>query len=499
MISEPNFASLLEHDPKFKDITCSLRAISDQPKGIYKETKQVVAIARKFKKEVVEPYTLELDQAVHEDPDFLANEFVKKAGEWGFYTMWIPRVFGGQGYNLPSFSYFVEEISSACAAMANLIGVHYLGIATLITSWNTKIIMQVCSDVVEGEKSGTPCLVSLALTEPDAGTDAQEVELMDRGTITCHAKKTKGGYRINGRKIFISNGHLSTWHMLFSFSDTDRPSENLVMLAVKTGTKGFSFGKIERKMGQKGCPASELIFEDCLVGDENVCIDPAQSGKLSRHLSETTMQLIDYVFSASRAGVGAFGTGVARGAFEEALKFATETEVKGKLLINHEWAQSMLAEMYRNVAVSRLAYVESNYANGLDGLYRLLHMKPLFYLNKFAPEFLQRLILPLIVSKAGTWLFRKLHYDRQADEEISRTSGWASLAKFTGADAAVKNAQMALELMGQAGLRHDHRVEKHLRDAKLMQIYEGSNQLNRLNLFKCLIAGSCPKARVFNE
>jgi len=107
--------------------------------------------------------------------------------------------------------------------------------------------------------------------------------------------------------------------------------------------------------------------------------------------------------------------------------------------------------------------------------------------------------LPLLISKAGTRILRKLHYDRQTDEEIRRTSGWASLAKFTGTDAGVKNAQMALELMGQAGLRHDHRVEKHLRDAKLLQIYEGTNQLNRLNLFKCLIAGTCPKARIFNE
>mmetsp|Transcript_21743 Transcript_21743/g.10192 ORF Transcript_21743/g.10192 Transcript_21743/m.10192 type:complete len:500 (-) Transcript_21743:3054-4553(-) len=499
MISELNFASLSEQYPKFEDITCSLRAISRQPKEIFKETKEVIAIARKFNEEVVRPYALELDRKVHEDPDFLAEEFIRKSGEWGFFTLWIPRLFGGKGYNLPSFSYFAEEIASACTAMANLIGVHYLGIATLIATWNTKMIMKVCNDVIEGEKSGTPCLLSIALTEPDAGTDVEEVELMDKGAITCHAQKVKGGYLVNGRKVFISNGHLSNWHMLFSFSETNKPSENLVMLAVKTGAKGFSFGRIERKMGQKGCAASELIFEDCFVGDENVCINPVQSEKLSRRLSETTMQLIDYVFSASRAGVCALGAGVARGAFEEALKFASETEVEGKLLINHEWAQSMLAEMYKNIAISRLAYVEANYANELYGIYKFLHMKPIYYLIKYMPRSLLRMILPVLNSEIGTWLFRKLHCDIQTDDEICRTSGWASLAKFTGTDAGVKNAQMAMELMGQAGLRHDRRVEKHLRDAKLMQIYEGTNQLNRLNLFKCLIAGAYPQTRLFDE
>ncbi len=495
---DPPYGS--EQFPKFDDITCSLRAISEQPKRMLKETKEVIAIARKFKQEVVRPYALELDRKIQEYPDFLAEEFVKKANEWGFYTMWIPKLFGGKGYSLPTFSYFAEEIASACTAMANLIGVHYLGIATLIATWNTRVITKVFNEVIQGEKNGKPCLVSLALTEPDAGTDIEEVELMNKGTITCHAQKVRDGYKVNGRKVFISNGHLSTWHVLFSFADTDKPSESLVMLAVRNRSKGFSFGKIERKMGQKGCPASELIFEDCLVPEENICLDPAQSGKLSRPLSETTMQLIDYVFAASRAGVCSFGTGVARGAFEEALAFASETELEGELLINYEWAQSMLAEMYKNVTISRLAYAESNYANGLYGMYRMLQTKPLYYLTLAMPKsWLRKLSLPLLNSDAGTWLFRKLHCDGQTNDEMHRTSAWGSLAKFTGTDAGVKNAQMALELMGQAGLRQDRRVEKHLRDAKLMQIYEGSNQLNRLNLFKCLIAGEYPQAKVFDE
>lgn len=73
------------------------------------------------------------------------------------------------------------------------------------------------------------------------------------------------------------------------------------------------------------------------------------------------------------------------------------------------------------------------------------------------------------------------------------------MAKFAGTDAGIKNCHLAMELMGQSGLRHDMRVEKYMRDAKLLQIYEGTNQLNRLHLFKCLIARNIPQVKMFEH
>jgi len=191
---------------------------------------------------------------------------------------------------------------------------------------------------------------------------------------------------------------------------------------------------------------------------------------------------------------------VARGAYEAALKLASETEVEGKLLINHEWAQCMLAEMKKNVLISRQAYVESNFANGLNGMYKTLQITPIYYLARYTPAaILNKLVPPFMQSRVGTWLMRKIHCDWQTDAEIERTSGLGSLAKITGTDAGVINAQMALDLMGQAGLRQAWLAEKHLRDAKLMQIYEGTNQLNLLNLFKCLGGGHLPAVSVFTD
>lgn len=500
MISAFEIKSLPAAEPAFEDIMCSLNATARIPKGMIQETRKVIAIARKFKQEVMKPYTLELDRRMQEDPEYLPWEFIQKANDWGFYSMWIPKSFGGRGYNLPSLSYFLEETASECLALANLIGVHYLAVASIFSTWHIGLITKLCRLVRQGEKSGKPCLMSTAITEPNAGTDVEETELTDKGNITCIAKKVPGGYVVNGTKVFISNGHVSQWHILIAYANAQKPSENVVMLAVQNGTKGFSFGRKEHKMGVKGCPASELIFKDCFVPDALALMNPEQSQRLRQGAREAGARLLDYTLASSRAGVSAFGTGAARGAYECALEFALKTEVDGKLLINHEWVQSMLAEMYKNVAVARLSYVEANYANGMYGMFSFVQIKPIYYYFKWLPEIVvDKLIGPFMQFGATTWLFRKRYLVRKKVREFERIAGWGSLAKFVGTDAGVKNCQMAVELMGQAGLRQNRKIEKMLRDAKLLQIYEGTNQLNRLNLFKCLVARNHPEAMVFQH
>ena len=498
MISAREVRDYLSKDLPFDDMSLSQQAISKQPSAMLAETRQVVALARKFNEQVVRPHALSLDITMQRDPDHLPWEFVKKANEWGLYSLWIPKLFGGKGYNLPSIASFLEEIASECLAMANLIGVHYLGFAVAVSSWNARLVRRLCRDTLDGEKNGKPSLMSLALTEPGAGTDIEETDLMDKGTVTCHARKVEGGYLVNGTKVFISSGHLSRWHMLIAFTDLKKPSESSVMLAAETGTPGFSFGRTEKKMGQKACPASELVFDNCFIPEENALYSAEQGRSLKRSLSETNMQIIDFYFAASRAAVGAFGIGAARGAYREALVFAVNEKLGNVPLIQHEWVQGLLAEMYKNVAVARYAYIEANYATGMHGMYRLIQQKHLYYLTRFTPKFLiDRLVIPLLDHDLVTRMLRKISFDMQTDRQIGLTSGLASMAKFTGTDAGIKNCHLAMELMGQAGLRHDRRVEKYLRDAKLLQIYEGTNQLNRLNLFKCLIARDIPQVKMF--
>lgn len=498
--SKAQMSELLDQHPKFDDTFVSLQCGPRLARGMVDETREVVAIARKFNAEVVKPQALAMDRAMHKNPEYLAWDFVKTANDWGFYTLWIPKAFGGHGYNMASLGYFMEEIASECLAMANLVGVHYLGVGTLSATYNARLMNKLFRDVASGEKIGQPRLISLAITEPGAGTDVEEVDLVDKANVSCHARRVDGGYVVNGSKIFISNGHLSAWHMLVAYADLARPSQTTLMMAVPTGAKGFTFGKIEKKMGQKACPASELVFDNCFVPDENIALEFDKESGLSRSVRDTCMQIIHYVVSTSRAGVGAFGTGAARGAYSKALDFASKTKVNNRLLINHEWAQCLLAEMYKNVMLARLSYAETNYANSLCGSFKDLFEPPFFYANRHLPKgVFDRIAGPFLDKPAATAFLRKRALEGQQDCEMHRTSGWASLSKITATDLGIKNCHLALELMGRAGLRHENGAEKILRDAKLLQIYEGTNQLNRLNLFQCLIAGVCADACVFDE
>ncbi|MFO8047676.1 MAG: acyl-CoA dehydrogenase family protein [Desulfosudaceae bacterium] len=493
MISGAEKKALLNQEPRFDDIMCGLRATGRQPKGIIKEMKTIMALARKFNEEVARPYALELDWKMHDEPDYLPWDFVKKANEWGFYTLFIPKVFGGQGFSFSCIGCLLEELGSVCASLANLVGVHYLGYTGLMTTFNVRLMDQISRDVVEGEKTGEPRLISFAMTEPDAGTDSQVMEFMDAGSLACLARKVEGGYEVNGTKIFISCGHLATWHILYAYTDLEKASENMTVLVVKTGMDGFSFGKKENKMGQKASVASELVFRNCFIPDEYVALDRTQIDRLSRSPRETAQQVLSYIWAASRTGVAALGTGSARGALETALTFAETTEMDGRLLINHEWCQLMLAEMYNNVAVGRLTYTETATAVGMHALTKLFNFKPVYYLLKYTP-------LPLLNPVASrttrlrlmTWAVRKLYFDLQSDDEIARTDGWGSVAKVVGTDAGMKNARMALDIMGKAGVRHDQGAEKIMRDCKLYQIYEGTNQINRLEVFKWFLQRRCP-------
>jgi acyl-CoA dehydrogenase len=501
MLKRSKVKSFISRFPRFEDETLSLYYAPRMPRGMIRETEEVIALARKFNEEVARPLSLELDRKTHEDPDYLPVELVKKANEWGFYTMWIPKMLGGKGYNNPSLAHALEEIGSVCVGIANVIGVHYLGVAALLMLCNTRLIKKLLNEVREGEKTGEPCIISYAITEPAAGTDVEEVELEAKGRLGCHARKVDGGYIINGSKIFISNGHYSTWHVVYAYTDLKRGADTKVALLVKKGTKGFSLGTHENKMGQRVCPASVLNFEDCFVPDELVAMDSESVKSFTKKpYRDINMQHIDYVFSLSRACVGAFGIGVARGAFETALRHVNGTEIDGKPMASYEWVQCRLAEMYANVRLGRLAYMEANLANQHRGVYNLLQMKPIYYYQKYLPQsYFDRVISPLLDKPFGTWLMSKWYIDWQKPKDQQLTTGLASMAKFSSTDIGVRNCQMALELMGKAGLRQDSGAEKILRDAKLLQIYEGTNQLNRINLFKSVIAPACPKATFFEE
>lgn len=487
--------------PPTDDELLSLHYAPRQPRRVVAESREVIDCARRFVAEVVRPLALDVDRATLADPDWLPWDLVRRANEWGLYTAWVPKIFGGKGWSMPTLSTFLEEVATECLGIANVIGVHYLGIAGLMMAGYTPAVARVMREVVAGERSGEPCIVALAITEPSAGTDVEEMELLERGRVGCHARRVDGGYVVNGTKIFISNGPVSTWTVVFAYRDLKRAADSMLTMMVRTGSAGFSSGRHENKMGQRACPASVLNFDECFVPDEQVIFSPERAARFSRHSPrELSMRYIDYIVSITRPAVGAFGTGAARGAYQLALAHAARTPLDGRPMIDHEWVQCRLAQMYANVRLARLAYVEGNLANAHRGVYNLLQMKPVYYALRWTPQWLfAHVVSPLVATGLGTWFLSKWYLDWQKPADQQLCTGLGSFAKFSCTDLGLRNCQLALELMGQTGLRHDAGAEKILRDVKLLQIYEGTNQLNRLNVFKNLIAPGCPGAQAFAD
>jgi acyl-CoA dehydrogenase len=507
------------------DWSAGLAAVSDLPSATRQDVAAALDLARRFNREVVRPRALALDAALQDDPSALPLEFIEQANAWGLYSRWLPSMFGGEGWNILSLYAFIEEVSTECVALANTVGVHYLGVSTLMATWNMGLIHRVFGEVCEGQRSGQPCLISLAITEPNAGTDVEECELVDRARLgTVAQPQPDGSYRLTGRKIFISNGHVSTWHMVIAYEDRTKAADTMVVLAVRTGAQGFSFGAKENKMGQKACVASELIFDDCPVPADQVALSPKVSALTKRPHREVAQTVIDYVVSSTRAGVGAFATGTARGALDAALAYATHKRVQGcpapgatggpwggvsggtpggggplVRLIEQQWAQTTLAEMAKNAALARQAYLESAFANSLGGLFKITFVPLIYSLDHRIPKWLMKPSTTLLFGQRWvTRLFQKHYLGAYPHIWQDLTSGKASLAKIACSDFGIINANLAIDLMGADGLRHGHGIEKRLRDAKLLQIYEGTNQLNRINLFKCLLRPD-ESVRVFSR
>ncbi len=494
-ITESEKAALLARDPRPGDVLNGLEGLSRLPRRSHSRVREAIAFARAFNDRVVRPSYRDIDLEAHHDPNHLPLEFIREAWKWGIYSRWIPKLFGGDGDDFLSMYAFLEEIASVCTGLANVIGVHYLGVGTLCATWNMRVMKRVLGDACRGDE---PCLISLAITEPEAGTDVEEPALLRRARIGTTATRVKGGYVLNGRKIFISNGHVSTWHMVIAYGDRHNLAGTSVTAAVRTGTPGFSFGHREHKMGQKACVASELIFEDCFVPDGLVCIDPEQAARMKTPADTVFQYIIDFVVSSSRAGVAAFAAGAARGAYEAALEHAAHATVAGRPLVSHQWAHTALAEMYKNACAARTLYMESGFANALRGMFAPLYRRPLYYMMAFIPcWYFAAFARPFLSTRAATYLARRVNFDGYAMDRAQTSSGWASLAKFACSDLAVENARLAMELMGVDGTRYDRGAEKFYRDARLLQIYEGTNQLNRLNLFKNLVARDIPAADVF--
>ncbi len=371
----------------------------------------------------------------------------------------------------------MEELCAGCAGIANIFGAHYLGLAGVILSFDVHHWDRFLHETVEAERSGEAVLLSAAVTEPMAGTDVEDDEFIPGARLVTAARRTAGGYVLNGTKVFISNGSVAAYNVVICPLDRKRPLETWSAFVVPAGSEGFSAEKVELKMGQRACHAAELVFTDCFVPEENMLGTEGGGAALT-----------GLVLAASRPPVAAIATGIARGAYETCLAFCRRKKHGAGRLIDRQWVQMALADMQAMVNASRCAYLHAAH------VFDTLVTTPAFG-RRVLVEPLLRFTSPLRRTAPGRritasrrWKESLAAHLRTAVPEASRDAslGISSLAKFSAGDNAVRVCLKAMEILGQEGAEERAGVEKRLRDAKLTQIYEGTNQLNRYEAFKRL-------------
>jgi len=239
----------------------------------------------------------------------------------------------------------------------------------------------------------------------------------DASAIRTTAEKTSGGYVLNGTKQFITNGGEAEIYTVIALTDKAKGARGASALVVEKDTPGFSFGRKEKKMGIRTSSTRELIFRDCVVPEENL-IGREGTGFIM------TMKILD----RSRPGIGAQAVGIAQGALEAAVDYAQGRIQFGHPIIALPVVQNMLAEMATRLEAARA----------------------------------------LVYATA-----------RMIDSGAKRFTEEASMAKVFASDTAMKVTTDAVQIFGGAGYMRDYPVEKMMRDAKITQIYEGSNEVLR--------------------
>jgi len=247
----------------------------------------------------------------------------------------------------------------------------------------------------------------------------------DAANIKTRAKEVEDGFVINGTKQFITNGGVAEIYTVIAVTDPKRGARGVSALVVEKGTPGFEFGKEEDKMGIRASKTTQLIFSDCKIPKENLL------GKRGRGFIITLK-----TFDRTRPGVGAQAVGIAQGAFDEALAYGKGRVQFGKPITSFQGIQFMLADMATQIEAARA----------------------------------------LVYATA-----------RMIDSGAKDISKESAMAKLFASDMAMSVTTDAVQIMGGYGYMKEYPAEKYMRDAKITQIYEGTNQIQRQVIANALI------------
>lgn len=370
------------------------------------EQEMLRKMVRDFAKKDVEPTAAERDEEERFD-----REIFNKMAELGLTGIPWPEEYGGIGGDFVSYVIAVEELSRVCASTGVTLSAHLSLCSWPIFKYGNEAQKQTfLTRLATGEALG-----AYALSEPGAGSDA--------AAMKTTAKKDGDHYVLNGNKVWITNGGVADIYLVFAKTDPEARHKGVSAFIVEKGTKGFTFGKKEKKLGIRSSPTTELIFENCRVPKENMLGAEGEGFKIA-------MATLD----GGRNGIAAQALGIAQGALDAAVDYAKEREQFGKPIAHNQGISFKLADMATEVEAARL------------------------------------------LTYQAAWL-----------ESQGQPYGKASaMSKLFAGDAAMRITVEAVQVFGGYGYTKDYPVERYMRDAKITQIYEGTNEVQRLVIGRML-------------
>ncbi|MCS7188396.1 MAG: acyl-CoA dehydrogenase family protein [Bacteroidia bacterium] len=362
--------------------------------------RQVQEIARRFAQDKVLPHVRELDETQR-----FPLELLREAGNYGLMGIFIPQEYGGAGLGYYEYVAAIIELGAVDGAFALSVAAHNsLCTGHIYYHGSEEQRRKYLPKLASGEWLG-----AWALTEPNTGSDASNMDTV--------AVREGDGWIITGQKNFITHGISADVYVVIARTGDRRASRNATAFIIEKGTPGLIPGKKEDKLGMR---ASETAW----VGLDRVWVpDTQRIGEVGEGFHQA-MQVLD----GGRISIAALSLGIAKGAYEAALKYAKERTQFGKALIEHQAIAFKLADMAMELAAAEL-------------------------------------------------LTYKAAYLKNIGQPVTR---YSAMAKYYASEVGVKICNEAVQIFGGYGYIKDYPVEKYYRDIKLCTIGEGTSEIQQL-------------------
>ncbi len=361
---------------------------------------------REFARDEIAPRVAAMDESQEMDPSLIRQFF-----ELGLMGVEVPDRYGGTGASFFTAVLVVEELSRVDPSVGVLVDVQNTLVNNAFLRWGSDSLKERYLPALTTEKVG-----AYALSEAGSGSDAF--------ALATRATRVDGGFRLEGRKLWITNGAEAEVFIVFANANPDEGYRGITAFIVDRGMDGFSVGKKEDKLGIRASSTTELILDGVLVPEENVL---GQVGQGYRTAIET--------LNEGRIGIGAQMIGLAQGALDATLAYVREREQFGKRIADFQGVQFQLARMATELEAARLM------------VYNAARLKD-----------------------AGRPFLRE-----------------AAMAKLYASEAAQRIASGCVDLFGGYGFTREYPVEKFYRDAKIGTIYEGTTNMQLQTIAKALL------------